>query len=68
MNARPCGGFATLSARQTLDQSVSKKLKENIIGDSALEVPGILYVCLGLIMAHLSEEIACGLSRLFGLT
>jgi hypothetical protein len=57
-----------ISARQNLDQSVSKNLKEHIIGDSAWEVAGISYVCLGLIMAHLSDEVASGLSWLFGLT
>jgi outer membrane murein-binding lipoprotein Lpp len=55
------------SARQAGDQGIGKKVEEGMIGDSALEVAGIVYVCLGLIMAHLSDEVAQVLSW-FGLT
>ena len=51
----------------TADQTISEKAEEGMIGDSAWEVGGIIYVCLGLLMAHLSEEISvllvwCGLT------
>jgi len=39
-------------------QNVGKKLEESMIADSPLEVAGIAYVCLGLVMAHLAEEVA----------
>jgi hypothetical protein len=55
------------AARQAGDQGVSKQVEEGMIGDSAWEVAGIVYVCLGLIMAHLSEEVALCLGWL-GLT
>lgn len=55
------------AARQAGDQGVSKKLEEGMIGDSTFEVAGVVYVCLGLIMAHLSEEIALGL-KFIGVT
>jgi hypothetical protein len=46
------------AARQAADQGVSKKVEEGLIGDSPLELAGVFYVCLGLLMAHLSEEVA----------
>lgn len=52
------------SARQAADQNVSKKLEESMIGDSPFELAGAIYVCLGLLMAHLSEEVALGLTWL----
>jgi hypothetical protein len=56
-----------ISALQADVSVVSKNLEERMIGDSPLEVAGIVYVCIGLVMAHLSEEVAWLLSR-FGLT
>jgi hypothetical protein len=55
------------AARQAGDQGVSKKLEEGMVGDSPFELAGVFYVCLGLAMAHLSEEVALGLGWL-GLT
>jgi hypothetical protein len=46
------------AARQAGDSGVSKKLEEGVIGDSALEVAGIAYLILGLVMANLSTEVA----------
>jgi hypothetical protein len=34
-----------------------KKLEEDMIGDSPVGISGIAYVCIGLVMAHLSEDI-----------
>jgi len=48
-------------------QRVGKHLEEGMIADSAFEVAGIVYVCIGLVTAHLSEEIARLLSW-FGAT
>lgn len=56
-----------VAAREAGDQGVSKKVEEGLIGDSALELAGVVYVCLGLLMAHLSEEVAHLLSW-FGLS
>jgi outer membrane murein-binding lipoprotein Lpp len=52
------------AARLAGEQGVSKKLEEGVIGDSPLELAGVVYVCLGLVMAHLSDEVARVLSWL----
>jgi hypothetical protein len=52
------------AARRAADEGVSKKLEEGMVGDSSLELAGVFYLYLGLVMVHLSTEVATGLERL----
>ena len=52
------------AARRIGDESANKKLEESMIGDSPLELAGVFYLYLGLIMVHLSTEVAMGLDWL----
>jgi hypothetical protein len=44
--------------RRAGDAGVTKQLEEGMIGDSSLEIAGIAYLVLGLVMANLSTEVA----------
>jgi len=55
------------AARRAADEGVSKKLEEGMVGDSGLELAGVFYLYLGLVMVHLSTEVATALGWL-GLT
>jgi hypothetical protein len=44
--------------RRAGDAGVTKQLEEGMIGDSSLEVAGIAYLVVGLVMANLSTEVA----------
>lgn len=52
------------AARQAADQGVSRKLEEGMVGDNQLELAGVFYLYLGLVMVHLSTEVAMGLEWL----
>lgn len=52
------------AARRAADEGVSKKLEEGMVGDSSLELAGVFYLYLGLVMVHLSTEVATGLEWL----
>jgi hypothetical protein len=56
-----------VAARRAADEGVSKKLEEGMVGDTSLELAGVCYLYVGMIMVHLSTEVAMGLVWL-GLT
>jgi hypothetical protein len=44
--------------RKANDEEVKMRLEEGLIGDNNLEIGGVAFLCLGLLMANLSPEIA----------
>jgi hypothetical protein len=44
--------------RKANDEQVKMRLEEGLIGDNNLEIAGVAFVCLGLLTANLSPEIA----------
>ncbi len=56
-----------IAQREAGDRAVGDRLEEGLIGDSYLELAGVSYLFLGVIMANLPAEVAVGLGWI-GLT
>lgn len=50
--------------REKADKQVNQRLEEGMIGDSHLEIAGVCFLVLGLVMGNLAGEVADGLKLL----